>query len=153
MCAPDRDDMSEARRAMMARRRRSLSGHGAGSGIFLLLAVVLGGPIVWTLAALFVVGLGGYLLFLRSQAQRDRDRRESRLRRASSLVTSDGYDLTETRPVSTVPDNAVRIDDDDVHLDHIDTVDLIGLFREEPSSSVAVAAVAEAEPETTRRAG
>jgi hypothetical protein len=146
MYPPDRHEMSDARRAMLARRRRSLTGLGAGTAVFLLLGIFLGGLPLWCGFAVFAVGLTGYLFFLRSQAQRDRDRRESRLRRAA-VAPAAGYEATEPRPARVVPDNAVRIDDDDVHLDHIDTVDLTGLYREaEPEGGVRVVAAGRLKP-------
>ena len=90
-------DMSEARRQMMARRRRSLTLLIAGTMIGLLWGVAMGGVLGWTVAMLFTAGLGGYLFFLRNQALRDRDRRESRLTR-SGVNYSRGYDATEEFP-------------------------------------------------------
>jgi hypothetical protein len=140
MYPPDRHEMSEARRQMLARRRRSLAVLGAGSAVFLLAGLVAGGTAVWTLALLFIAGLAGYVWFLRSQALRDRDRREARLVRAHAQRAARGHDLTAP-PVRRapgmgtlareLPDSVVRIDDDDVQLSHIDTVDLTGLYREE----------------------
>ena len=75
MYPPDQHEMSAARRQMMARRRRSLAILSAGSVVFLLLALITGSALAWTPAVLLLVGLGGYLLFLRSQARRDRERR------------------------------------------------------------------------------
>ena len=63
----EQSEMSEARVAMMARRRRSLGVLGAGSIILVPTALMIGG-IMWVLAAPFGLGLTGYLWFLRSQA-------------------------------------------------------------------------------------
>jgi hypothetical protein len=124
-------DMSEARRQMMARRRRSLTLLIAGTMIGLLWGVAMGGMLGWTVAMLFTAGLGGYLFFLRNQALRDRDRRESRLTR-SGVNYSRGYDATEEFPAYSESETVVRIDDDDVALHGIaDTVDLTGLYQDE----------------------
>jgi hypothetical protein len=126
-----RADMSEARRQMMARRRRSLILLVAGTVLGLLWGVAASGMLAWTVGLLFAGGLGGYLFFLRNQALRDRDRRESRLTR-SGVNYSRGYDATEEFPAYTEPETVVRIDDDDVELHGIaDTVDLTGLYKDE----------------------
>lgn len=131
---PDRiakADMSEARRQMMARRRRSLTLLIVGTVVGLIWAIAGGGTLGWTVGASFTLSLGGYLYFLRSQALRDRDRRQSRLTR-SGLSYDDGYDMTEEIPVYQEAENVVRIDDDDVALHGVaDTVDLTGLYQEE----------------------
>jgi hypothetical protein len=141
MYPPDQHEMSAARRQMMARRRRSLTILGAGSVVFLLLALVTGSALAWTPAVLLLIGLGGYLLFLRSQARRDRERRQARRARSSNRSSRD-YDATEAgiggvdavgttsgRRAATM-DSVVRIDEDDVSLDHLDTIDLTGLYSE-----------------------
>ncbi len=153
MYPPDQHEMSAARRQMMARRRRSLAILGAGSVVFLLLALITGSALAWTPAVLLLIGLGGYLLFLRSQARRDRQRREARRARSSGRTSRD-YDATEAgaagsndnpsavRRVATM-ESVVRIDEDDVSLDHLDTIDLTGLYSE----------VELDDPVTRRRAG
>jgi uncharacterized membrane protein YuzA (DUF378 family) len=154
MYPPDQHEMSAARRQMMARRRRSLTILGVGSVVFLLLALVTGSALAWTPAILLLVGLGGYLLFLRSQARRDRERRQARRARSSGRSSRD-YDATDSgssdgastaggtiRRVATM-ESVVRIDDDDVSLDHLDTIDLTGLYSE----------VELEDPATRRRAG
>jgi hypothetical protein len=131
MYPPDRNDMSEARRQMMTRRRRSLTGLGVAGVFFLLVALVTGSTLVWVLEFLVLASLSGYVLFLRSQARRDRERRASRLQRATTSRAVDGYDATAEAPrLVRRPDSAVRIDEDDVDLDHLDTVDLTGLYSE-----------------------
>ena len=133
----DRTEMSAARRQMMARRRRSLTILGLGLIITLVASFLAGGWLPWTFALLFLAATGGYLLFLRAQALRDRDRRETRLRRAERLAgdwdataeadpQEDGGVAPHTfrPPVETV----VRIDDDDLELQIMDTVDLTGLY-------------------------
>ncbi len=136
----DRTEMSAARRQMMARRRRSLTILGLGLLITLVASFIAGGWLPWTFALLFLAATGGYLLFLRSQALRDRDRREARLRRADRFAAAE-WDATELEddepaedggvaphsfrpPIETV----VRIDDDDLELQIMDTVDLTGLY-------------------------
>jgi Flp pilus assembly protein TadB len=127
----DRSELSEARTQMMKRRRRSLSLLGGGTVLFGLLAVAVGG-ILWALAIPFLLGLVGYLWFLRSQALRDRDRRADRQRRSTERHGHVGVDLTEeTVYVEAVPSSVVRIDDDDLELHNMDTIDLTGLYSEE----------------------
>lgn len=152
MYPPDQHEMSAARRQMMARRRRSLAVLGAGSAVFLLLAVVTGSSWAWALAVLLLIGLGGYLVFLRSQARRDRERRVARRQRQSGRSGRD-YDATDDgaefrrgdRNGSTAMnrraapmESVVRIDEDDVALDHLDTVDLTGLYSEVEADDPAV---------------
>lgn len=130
----EQSEMSEARVAMMARRRRSLGILGAGSVILVPTALMIGG-IMWVLAAPFGLGLAGYLWFLRAQARRDRDRRFNRqVRAASRRVRS--TDITAENRRATIPEFAepaesvVRIDDDDIELHNMDTIDLTGLYQE-----------------------
>ncbi len=129
MYPPDRHDMSEARRRMLARRRRSLTTLAAGSLVFFFAGLLTASMLAWAGTALFVLGLTGYLFFLRSQALRDRDRRETRLQRASERPSLD-YEATRETLVIHHSESAVRIDEDDVDLDHLDTVDLTGLYSE-----------------------
>ena len=132
----DRSDMSAARAQMMARRRRSLSILGVGTLIFLPIGMFVGG-ITWLLAAPFTVGLVGYLYFLRSQATRDRARRQTRQQRAEASRTR-GVDATE-QPVefAEMGPTVVRIDDDDFELQNFDTIDLTGLYNEELADETA----------------
>jgi membrane protein implicated in regulation of membrane protease activity len=127
MRSADEPEMSAARLAMMRRRRRSLAVLGVGSVVTVLLALVAGGA-SWLLAGVFVVGLAGYLYFLRAQAMRDRERRAARQLRAAhrprEVPSSEAL-----FPVST-PESVVRIDDEDVELHAMDTVDLTGLYEE-----------------------
>jgi len=131
MYPPDRTELSEARVQMLARRRRSLGILAGGSVVFGLLALVMGG-VMWVLATPFLVGLVGYLWFLRSQALRDRSRRESRQLRSVSRqpvgweATTDDVDEYERRA-----DSVVRIDDDDIALQSMDTMDLTGVYDAE----------------------
>lgn len=139
----DHAEMSEARVAMMARRRRSLGILGVGTVVFVLVAVIAGG-LMWLPAAAFGFGLLGYLLFLRSQAQRDRERRYNRQQRASERRVR-GVDVTASggsrgRAAAFVPepaDSAVRIDDEDLELQTMDTVDLTGLYSEQLAEASA----------------
>ena len=134
----DRSEMSAARLQMMARRRRSLTILAGGSLLFGGLALVVGGA-TWWLATPFLIGLAGYVWFLRTQALRDRERRALRQQRAAERAPL-GYDATEeVARFDRVPDTVVRIDDDDIELQTMDTIDLTGLYTEEP----AVAVVAE----------
>ncbi|MGH8962894.1 MAG: divisome protein SepX/GlpR [Jatrophihabitantaceae bacterium] len=137
----DRSEMSAARVQMMTRRRRSLGILGGGTVIFVLIGLVMGG-MTWLLAGAFVLGLVGYTYFLRSQALRDRERRSSRLERAASRRHT-GYDATEEiERFERTPESVVRIDDDDLELHNMDTIDLTGLYTEDGVD----------EPATQRRA-
>ncbi|MEO7287830.1 MAG: hypothetical protein ABI140_12975 [Jatrophihabitantaceae bacterium] len=131
---PDRvpkTDLSEARRQMMARRRRSLSLLSAGTVLGLLWGVLTGSSPATVVGVLFVAGLAGYLLFLRNQARRDRERRLSRMQR-SGLRLSHGYDATAEPAYESGSDTLVRIDDEDLELRGMaDTIDLTGLYVEE----------------------
>jgi membrane protein implicated in regulation of membrane protease activity len=130
MYPPDRSELSEARAQMLARRRRSLGILIGGSIVFTLAALVMGGA-MWFLAAPFLLGFVGYVWFLRNQALRDRARRENRQIRAASRRPV-GYDATEeVGRFETAPESVVRIDDDDVELMSMDTIDLTGLYNEE----------------------
>jgi hypothetical protein len=130
MYPPDRSELSAARAEMLARRRRSLSILVGGSALFGLLALIMGG-LMWLLAAPFLLGVAGYVLFLRNQALRDRARRENRQLRAASRRSS-GYDATEDLGrFEQAPESVVRIDDDDVELMSMDTIDLTGLYNED----------------------
>jgi hypothetical protein len=132
----DRSEMSEARRQMMVRRRRSLGILIAGTVIFTLLALIMGG-MLWLLATPFLVGLAGYLLFLRNQALRDRERRTSRQLRAAERHPH-GYDATaDMGRFEEVPESVVRIDDDDIELHNLDTIDLTGLYEQDAAEPAA----------------
>jgi hypothetical protein len=138
MYPPDRSELSAARAQMLARRRRSLGILTGGSVLFGLMALVMGG-IMWLLAAPFLVGLAGYMWFLRSQALRDRARREHRLQRAAARRPA-SYDVTEEiGRFEQAPDSVVRIDDDDVELMSMDTIDLTGLRDELASAAPSTA--------------
>ena len=131
MHSVERSEMSAARQQMMARRRRSLAVLGGGSVLMLLLALVIGGGLFWTAALLFLGGLGGYTWFLRSQATRARERREHRQVRVARRDTR-SYDATAGETFfAEPPASVVRIDDDDLALHNLDTVDLTGLYNEE----------------------
>jgi hypothetical protein len=127
-------DMSESRRQMMARRRRSLTLLLVGTVVGLLWGVAAGGVLAWTVGFAFAAGLVGYLTSLRNQALRDRQRREARLSRSEPKADR-GYDATEQYDEYDEYDedaDEVRIDDDDVRLHGVaDTVDLTGLYADE----------------------
>jgi uncharacterized membrane protein len=146
----DSREMSEARTQMMARRRRSLGILGAGSIVLVPTAFLTGG-LMWLIALPFLLGLLGYVLFLRSQAQKDRDRRYNRQQRAVARRTR-GVDMTADRTASSVPEvdeyvdsyamaqapeSVVRIDDDDIELHNMDTIDLTGLYHDEMAEAAA----------------
>jgi membrane protein implicated in regulation of membrane protease activity len=130
MYPPDRSEMSAARAQMLARRRRSLGILLGGSALFGLLALITGG-VMWLLAAPFLLGVVGYMWFLRNQALRDRARREHRQLRAAARRPA-GYDATEEiGRFDQAPESVVRIDDDDIELMSMDTIDLTGLYNED----------------------
>ncbi|HEX2904642.1 MAG TPA: hypothetical protein VHO01_14410 [Jatrophihabitans sp.] len=127
----DKADLSEARRQMMARRRRSLTLLIAGTVLGLGWGIAAGGTLAWTVGLAFLLALGGYLSFLRNQALRDRDRRASRQQR-HVLRVEQGYDATERVTVQSDSLTMVRIDDEDIELRGVaDTIDLTGLYVEE----------------------
>jgi hypothetical protein len=132
----DRSEMSAARTRMMTRRRRSLGVLIIGTAFAFPVALIMGGAL-WLVAAPFVLGLIGYLYFLRSQALRDRERRTTRRLRAAKRRGS-GFDVAaEPGRFDEMPDSVVRIDDDDIELHNLDTVDLTGLYNEEASRAAA----------------
>lgn len=145
----DPAEMSEARAHMMARRRRSLGILGAGSIVLGPTAFLTGG-IMWLVALPFLLGLAGYLLFLRSQAQKDRDRRYNRQQRAIARRTRN-VDMTADRSATSLPEmdeyvdeyamapaeSVVRIDDDDIELHNMETIDLTGLYSDELAEPAA----------------
>lgn len=132
----DRSEMSQARLEMMARRRRSLTILGLGSAVFTIIAVITGG-LLWLPAIGFLLALTGYLWFLRSQALRDRERREARASREEQRRPH-GFDATtELARIEQQPESVVRIDDDDLDLHNMDTIDLTGLYSEELAGEVA----------------
>jgi hypothetical protein len=124
-------DMSDARRQMMARRRRSLTLLVVGAAIGLIWGIAVGGMLAWTVGMLFAAGLVGYLSFLRRQALRDRGRREARMAR-SGLGQDHSYEVTERLAHYADVETVVRIDDDDPALHGLaDTIDLTGLYQDE----------------------
>lgn len=132
----DRSEMSAARTQMMARRRRSLGLLTIGALVSTPTAFLMGG-LIWLAVAPFLLGLAGYLYFLRSQALRDRERRETRQLRAAGRKGA-GYDATsDLGHHDGLPESVVRIDDDDLELHNLDTVDLTGLYTEESSPTGA----------------
>jgi hypothetical protein len=128
MRSAEQPEMSAARLAMLRRRRRTMSVLGVGSAVTVMLAFFAGGP-SWLIAAAFLVGLGGYLYFLRRQALSDRERRAVRQLRAAQRP----HDVDRVHSVSSsaTSDSVVRIDDDDFELHAMDTVDLTGLYQEQ----------------------
>jgi hypothetical protein len=125
-----RADMSEARRQMMMRRRRTLTVLSVGAVVGLLWGLTSGGSFAWFISLFSIGGLGSYVWFLRTQAIRDRERRQNRLRR-TGFEFDRGYDATEQEEYYSF-DTDVRIDDDDVQLLGIaDTIDLTGVYSAE----------------------
>ena len=119
-------EISAPREAMLRRRRRSLSVLAVGSVISVVLAAVTGGA-TWFIAGAFVLGMVGYFYSLRKQALRDRERRAARQLRAAHRPSE--VDATRSS-LARPPDSAVRIDDEDVELYAMDTVDLSGVYVE-----------------------
>lgn len=125
----DHPELSDARRQMIARRRRSLTILIAGCALSAPLALMRGG-VIWPVAIAFVGGLAGYLYFLRGQARRDRERRAARENRAASRrVRGDIEPVRLSRP-APIRGSAVPLDDDDLALQSMDTMDLTGLYDE-----------------------
>ena len=126
-------DLSEARRQMMAPPAPVADAadgrHGARPA--------LGHRRRWRCwpgrsALVFTASLGGYLLFLRNQALRDRDRRESRQQRSGAAARPWATTPPSRPALQTGVDDVVRIDDEDVELRGMaDTIDLTGLYVEE----------------------
>ncbi len=133
----DRSEMSAARTQMMARRRRSLTVLGVGAAVFVPVALLLGG-LMWVPGVGFGLGLVGYFLFLRSQALKDRERRQHRQQRAIQRREEHGVDATaNVGYFEAAPETAVRIDDDDLDLHNLDTIDLTGLYTEDMAPAAA----------------
>jgi hypothetical protein len=127
--ASDRPAMSESRHRMLVRRRRALAVLVLGTVAFLGLAVLRGGLLWWSVAGVFGLALCGYVYFLRALAIRDQERREM-VRTRAGVRPSRSYDVT-AEPVRPLrPETVVHIDDDDVALMQLDTVDLTGLYNE-----------------------
>ena len=124
----DRSEMSAARAQMLARRRRSLAILGAGTVLSLILLLARGGTLFTMSSVLFALGLAGYLWFLRSQAQRDAARRANRLARAASTRLAESHEAFDTAYALRYSETVVALDDDSVEFDHLDTVDLTGLY-------------------------
>lgn len=129
----ERSEMSDARRRMLARRRRSLTLLVAGTALsIILVALGVGGILMDAVLVAFGLGLGGYLWFLRSQAQRDAARRASRLSRAGAARRAASHEAFEPAYLARYDDTIVALDDDDPQFDHLDTIDLTGLYHELP---------------------
>ena len=129
MPVPDRHETYAARRRMLARRRRALAVLVLGTLALLGLAILRGGMLWWSAAGAFTVALGAYLYFLRALAIRDQERRQTRRTRAD-LRPARSYDVT-AEPVRPIrPETVVHIDDEDLALMQLDTVDLTGLYTE-----------------------
>lgn len=132
----DRPEMSAARTRMMTRRRRSLGVLVVGAVISGPVALTRGGA-TWGLAALFVLGLIGYLCFLRARATRERQRRTTGQRRGANRRGGRYDGTSDVARFEETPESVVRIDDDDIALHNLDTVDLTGLYNEEASRAAA----------------
>jgi hypothetical protein len=128
MYAADRHEMSESRHRMLVRRRRTLAVLVLGTLAGLGVAFLRGGMLWWSVAGAFTLALAGYLYFLRALAIRDQERREIRRTRVEARPLR-SYDLTAEPLRPLRPDAVVHIDDDDVQLMQLDTVDLTGLYN------------------------
>jgi hypothetical protein len=130
-----RGEMSDARRQMMARRRRSLTILIAGSVISLMLTILVGGALFALAAIVFCLGLGGYTYFLRTQALRDRERRAWREERSHERApqqyeVEQDEEYFDSAELPEIPETMVRIDDDHIDLHNLDTMDLTGVYNE-----------------------
>jgi hypothetical protein len=120
---------SDGRRRMLVRRRRALAVLVLGTVAFIGLAILRGGMIWWTAAGVSALALGGYLYCLRALAIRDQERRDMQRTRVERRP-SRSYDATAEPARPLRPETVVHIDDDDVALMQLDTVDLTGLYNE-----------------------
>lgn len=128
----DRAEISAARAAMLTRRRRALGSLIGGAVVFTVLALVLGGAL-WVPAILFLAGVGGYLFFLRHLALKDQARRlgQGSVERQSAADFGADQSATPQPRFAPPPESVVRIDDDDLELQNMDTIDLTGVYSEE----------------------
>ena len=133
----DRNEMSAARQHMMNRRRRSLTILGGGSFVMFLLTLVVGGGLFEAMTAIFMLGFVGYLYFLRTQARKDRERREHRQERMSSRAPRIREAARREAFFPESRQSIVQIDDDDLALHNLETIDLTGLYSEEGRIPVA----------------
>ncbi len=124
-------EMTEARRSMMKRRRRSLTILIAGSVLGLLLALIVGGALFALMATGFCLGLAGYVYFLRTQALHDRERRAWREERAADRVVHPHEQILIEEDFEEISETMVRIDDDSIDLHNMDTIDLTGIYHED----------------------
>ena len=124
-------EMTEARRSMMKRRRRSLTTLITGSVLGLLLALVVGGALFALMAIAFCLGLAGYVYFLRTQALHDRERRAWREERAADRVVHPHEQAYVEEEFEEISETMVRIDDDSIDLHNMDTIDLTGVYNED----------------------
>ena len=125
-------------------------------GAAVLFGAYIGVTLMMTAKSLaFLAGLSGYVWFLRNQALHDRERRASRQQRVETQrrarVASDVAAERHMQPAPTftgrTDHTVVRIDDDDIELHNMDTIDLTGLYRSEEHDDHEVAQLAQ------RRAG
>jgi hypothetical protein len=126
----NRAEMSDGRRQMMARRRRSLTILITGSVISLMLTLLVGGALTALAATAFCLGLGGYVYFLRTQALRDRERRAWRDTRSHEHLEQHPMPVVAEEYFEELPETMVRIDDDSIDLHNLDTIDLTGIYNE-----------------------
>jgi hypothetical protein len=124
----DRAEISAARFAMMRRRRRALGSLIIGALGFTAAAVLFGG-VLWAPSGLFLAGVGAYLFFLRHLALKDQARRLGDS--LAGLSDDVGYEATDEVRFAPIPESVVRIDDDDLELQNMDTIDLTGIYSEE----------------------
>ena len=96
-------------RQMMARRRRSLGILGRRRDRARPDRLARSAASMWLLAAPFVLGLAGYLWFLRIQALRDRDRRENRQLRAARAAAQHRRHDAHRRDVDAAFERAGRV--------------------------------------------
>ncbi len=120
-------ETSDARRSMMTRRRRALTLLIGGCVVTLAWAVLRGG-VGWALAVAFVAALAGYLWSLRVRARRDQVRRQARETRTTTRHPRPRA-MPPARDEDDAHDSVVRIDDEDLALQAMDTVDLSGLYE------------------------
>ena len=107
-------------------------------------ALIVGGVTVAARDAPFLLGLAGYLCFLRTPgAARPRPREQPPAARRATAAPAATTPPSDARRASTEPpESVVRIDDDDIELHNIDTIDLTGLYNEEPGRRAGRASAA-----------
>ena len=124
----DRAELSQARAQMMARRRRSLTVLVGGTTLFLLLAFVMGGADVGARRSASPPASAATSTSCARRRCTTATGARGRQERAAARHV-DGYNVTDdVARFEEFPESVVRIDDDDLQLHNMDTIDLTGLY-------------------------